>query len=242
MPTRFRARSLVLVVLLTAATAMVYQFSVVSALIFIMGDSILLFSVFTGVFLLSMGVGSVLGARPTAAMDISFIRVQFSLAALGLAALPLVFCLFAASEYARRRGITLPQPAVVFTFWANGLLIDFLFGVLTGMQLPLLAGLFRTLRLQDRSLASLLGFDYLGSFVGALAFPLFLFPSLGLFRTVFLASLINTTTALLSSALLEQRRSRSIWTAAVLAALALVAFLTSHTLEHAVDYFVYGDR
>ncbi len=172
MPTRFRARSLVLVVLLTAATAMVYQFSVVSALIFIMGDSILLFSVFTGVFLLSMGVGSVLGARPTAAMDISFIRVQFSLAALGLAALPLVFCLFAASEYARRRGITLPQPAVVFTFWANGLLIDFLFGVLTGMQLPLLAGLFRTLRLQDRSLASLLGFDYLGSFVGALAFPL----------------------------------------------------------------------
>jgi predicted membrane-bound spermidine synthase len=120
-----------LVVLLTAATAIVYQFSVVSALIFIMGDSILLFSVFTGVFLLSMGVGSVLGARPTVAMDISFIRVQFSLAALGLVALPLVFCLFAASEYARRRGITVPPSAVIFTFWANGLLIDFLFGVLT---------------------------------------------------------------------------------------------------------------
>jgi spermidine synthase len=110
------------------------------------------------------------------------------------------------------------------------------------MQLPLLAGLFRTLRLQDRSLASLLGFDYLGSFVGALAFPLVLFPSLGLFRTVFLTSLINTTTALLSSALLEQRRSRSVWTAAVLAVLVLVAFLASHTLEHAVDYLVYGDR
>lgn len=240
MSTRLRSSTLVFTVFTVAGAAMIYQFSVVTALIFIMGDSIVLFSVFTGVFLCSMGVGALVGAKQTHTTHIAFIRAQFALAFLGLAALPLIFLLFAGSEYLRRTGVALPPALLTLCFWTTGLLIDVLFGAFTGTQLPMLAGLFRDLWLPERSLAFLLGFDYLGSFLGAVLFPLLLFPSVGLFRTVLVAAVLNAAMALLSNAVLGGKSKAYLWPATLLGLLLVVSFVFSPTLEHLLDTLVYG--
>ena len=75
-------RRLLLVMAGVAASAMVYQFSVISALTFILGDSLILFSIFSGTFLFSMGLGAIAGTRG-AKPEIYFVRSQIGLALVG---------------------------------------------------------------------------------------------------------------------------------------------------------------
>lgn len=237
----YRDHLLVVAVLLIAATAMIYQFTVVSSLVFIIGDSLVLFSVFTGVFLFSMGLGSLIAAKGTVSAE-RFVGTQFKLAVLGLVALPCIFLLFATTHYLRRTGMNLPIAGITLSLWAGGLLIDVAFGALTGMQLPMLQALFRNSRGEERSLATLLGFDYFGSFLGAAAFPILLFPHLGLFRTVFLAALVNTAVAMMSARLLGVKRSSHALWAAGLFVFVTASFLASHRFEQIVDTLVYGSH
>lgn len=224
--------------LLGGAAAMVYQFAIVSALIFILGDSVTLFAVFSGLFLCAMGLGCWAASRVTANRAAWFVRSQFFLSCGGFLSLPLLFLLHALLA---RQGEG-SSWAVSGALWTAGLAMDAALGFLAGLQLPLLAALSDELEL-SRPLSALLGYDYLGSFLGALAFPLLLFPRLGLFRTAFVAALVDAFVAVTAAAALGGRPRRfdgggpAAW---ALAALIAGAIAQTPALEAFIDGLVYG--
>ena len=70
-------------------------------------------------------------------------------------------------------------------------------GFLSGMELPLLMRLGELAQVKS-TVTKLLVVDYLASFVGALSFPLVLFPAMGMVRVAALLALMNLYAVLLS--------------------------------------------
>lgn len=231
----------VLVLLSVAASSMIYQFSVISALVFILGDGQLLFSMFTGTFLCSMGFGAY-WVSDQGNIEKYFIRSQLTLAVAGFAVLPLIFWLYSLlMKHHLQDGV---QSSALMTgvMWPLGLVAEVFFGVLVGMQLPLLQRIIKERLGQDMSLSVILALDYVGSFIGAVAFPLLLFPVLGLFRTAFLAALLNTVTVSVSvwDSGNSQKKTGYFIFLSVLAGVILFSFSETTKLESLFDLIIYG--
>jgi spermidine synthase len=69
-------------------------------------------------------------------------------------------------------------------------------GTLVGLEIPLLTRILSRSASWKESIAHVLSVDYLGALIGSVAFPLFLLPSLGLFRSSFAIGLTNAAVAL----------------------------------------------
>lgn len=240
---RFNARYVAIVVgaLASGAAAMVYQFAVVTGLSFVLGSGAVLFAVFTGLYLTAMGVGCLAAARLQSDPETGFLRSQSALAALGFASLPALFLLHALVERFAPGGSEGRSGLLDACLWAWGLAVDAGFGLLVGLQIPLLASIAPGPGADAPPIARLLGFEYLGSFAGALLFPLVMFPRLGLFRAAFAAALVNAGAALLGAAALGGApRRRDTAVAALLLAAVGTSMAGADALERTLQALVDG--
>ena len=128
---------LLLVLAGVGASSMVYQFSVISALTFILVDSLTLFSIFSGTFLFSMGLGAAL-AETHKNFEKQFIRSQISLAVVGFLVLPVIFIVHAFMTTEIRHLYASGDRILMNALWGMGLFSELIFGSLIGLQLPLL--------------------------------------------------------------------------------------------------------
>ena len=64
-------------------------------------------------------------------------------------------------------------------------------GTLVGLEIPLLTRYVRKYARLREALANVLSWDYIGSLVGSIAFPLLLLPALGLLNSAAVIGLIN---------------------------------------------------
>ncbi|MBL7542424.1 MAG: hypothetical protein JNL11_01340 [Bdellovibrionaceae bacterium] len=229
----------VLVLLSVAASSMVYQFLVITALTYILGDGLVLFCVFTGVFMSAMGLGAYLAGECRKTHEF-FVRSQLVLAVSGFAILPVIFSLYSVimARHFQSGGESAWLMSVVM--WPIGLAAEILFGTLLGMQLPLLQQITKDGVRKDMTLSKFLALDYVGSFLGAAAFPLILFPMLGMFRTAFAAALLNTIMAGVSVFGNERGKVKYFVFLAALSAGIVFSFFHSSELETFFDAIVYG--
>lgn len=203
--TRFSQKWVILGILFgIGINSLIYQLALTTALVFLLGEGILVFSICTGLFLFAMGVG-VYRANKKEVNHRFFFNLQTGLGCFGLLALPTLFAVFAlltqiqASSFTHitsdlNSNLHLPFWSK-FILWSLGLVFTFNFGSLTGMNLPVLQAIYSTAESTASQVARLLSYDYLGSFLGSVAFPLFLFPHFGLFRSSLLASFLNSILA-----------------------------------------------
>ncbi len=220
------------------ASAMVYQFSVIAALTFILGDTLVLFSVFSGTFLFSMGLGAALVSKTTEA-EVYFVRSQLGLAAVGFSALPLIFLLHAELSKSFILNADLSVGKAGFSLWVVGLSAEVVFGTLIGMQLPLLQRIISNRSEIKLELSKILAIDYVGSFFGAAAFPLILFPFLGIFKAVFLAAAFNAIFSAFAVKILALKNRKYMAYAIVLTILIMAAFVKAPLLENSIDQIMY---
>jgi spermidine synthase len=233
----------ILMVMLIAATSMIYQFSVTTALIFILGDSLVLFSIFTGLFLFSMGLGAFLAGKKNSCLEL-LTNLQLTMASAGLLVLPLIFLSFGFLTQVRRNQLlvsaasTAASPLAEVILWSIGIGAEIGFGMLTGMHLPLLQDLFED---TGQTVAAILSYDYIGSFLGALLFPIVLFPYLGLFRTVFLAAFINLLLAGFSRNYAKTSKTPKTYFLFLLSFMFIcLASINSAKFELYIDRLIYG--
>jgi spermidine synthase len=71
-------------------------------------------------------------------------------------------------------------------------------GILVGLEIPFLMRILAPSGGVRRSVAHVLGLDYVGALIGSLAFPLLLLPHLGLFRASFAIALLNLLVAIVT--------------------------------------------
>jgi spermidine synthase len=178
---RWRARSLLAASLACAACGLVYELGLINLATALVGSSLRSTSLVLGIFVFSMGLGSLVAKRLTRRPLAAFVGVEVTLAAVGGASGLILYEAFA-------RFGSYEQPV---------LLLAALIGGLIGAEIPLLMEMLQRLRSRRASddAADLMAADYVGALVAGLAFPFLLVPSLGLVRSSLVTGLVNVVAA-----------------------------------------------
>jgi len=216
---------LLLAVFLCAACGLVYELALITLGQYLLGGTIYATSLILGVFVCSMGLGSIAAKPLLPKALVGFAVVELCLAAVGGLS---VIALYAAYAW-----LDLGLPAVV----AASVLV----GGLIGAEVPLLMTLLQRIRQQDagEAVADLVAVDYVGALAGGLAFPFLLLPVFGQVRGAIVVAAVNLVAAAVVAVLLVGdlgRRSRRSLGAAALGVslvLAAAAWLTGQFLVEA---------
>ncbi len=170
-----RSPILFLNVLVIATCGLIYELLAGTLASYVLGDSVTQFSLIIGLYLSALGVGAWLSRHVTSDLARRFVEVELGVALLGGTSAPLLFLSFSRVGYFH---------VILYS-------VVFAIGVLVGLELPLLMRLLEK-RLEFKDLvARVLTFDYVGSLLAAILFPLLLVPQLGLVRTSLLFGLVN---------------------------------------------------
>lgn len=170
------ARRLAVITLITAAAAIVYELLIGTISTYLNGDSALQYSLTIGVFLAAMGIGAYLARAIESHLVEKLILIELMLALLGGFSGLMLY----AAHFSFLDG-----------YLAFMVVLLSLLGGLVGMELPILAELLKQHGGIKSAFASTLSYDYFGSLLGSLAFPLILLPSLGTVKTGFVVGIVN---------------------------------------------------
>jgi len=192
-PTRRQTAVLVVSVFAAGLCSIVYELLIGTASSYFLGDSIRQFSLTIGLFMASMGVGSLLSRYLGDRLLEVFVAVELALAVLGGLAIPALYASYALTE--------LYQPSM---FVLIGLI-----GTLTGLEIPVLVLLVRKWYPLRTNLSNVLSLDYFGALAATLLFPFVLLPTLGTFRASLATGMLNLAVALLVVAVFPGRLSQS---------------------------------
>lgn len=174
-------------VLVIAACGLIYELLAGTVASYVLGDSVTQFSLIIGLYLSALGVGAWLSRFLERDLAARFVDVELAVALIGGLSAPLLFLGFSRLEWFR-----------LFLY-----LVVFTIGVLVGLELPILMRILKE-HLDFKELVSrVLSFDYIGSLVAAVLFPMFLMPRLGLIRTSIAFGLLNAAVGLYGTWLLR---------------------------------------
>jgi spermidine synthase len=165
------------ITLVLAFCSIVYELLLSQALSAFLGDTVLRYSVTIGLYLFSMGMGSIFAeGRFVKHPVVTMLWIEILLTLAGSLSIVLLY-------FVDWLG---PAP-LVYTLFAHSLIV--VIGVLTGFEIPLLIEV-RNLEKSDSENA-VIGIDYLGAFLGTVLFAFLFYPKLGLVNTAFIVALLN---------------------------------------------------
>lgn len=194
---------------------------------YLLGNSIMHFSLVIGTYLSAMGVGAWLSRFIERGLLARFVEIEIVVALIGGFEAPILFGGFAVT------------PA--FSFLLYG--IVFVVGTLVGLELPLLIRLLEQHTTLKDLVSRVLFLDYIGALCASVLFPLVLVPQLGLFRTSLAFGLLNAAVALWATFLFDE--DAPVVRLRVMAAGAItllgVAFIVSPSVEAEIGARLFAD-
>ncbi len=167
-------------IFIIAACSLVYELLISSLSTYLLGSSVIHYSVTIGLFLFFMGVGAWLAQSITRHVVPAFISIEIAIGAVGGVSALLLLVVYAWTDYY--------YPAMV--------LVVGVIGILIGMELPLLTRILETRSGLRRGISQVLTFDYIGALMASLLFPFVLLPYFGHLLTASAVGLINLFVAL----------------------------------------------
>ncbi len=180
--------------LLSGFCGIVAELSLFSLATTLVGGYLFTLMITMGVMMFFMGVGGGVTRFIKDAKINYFIWLEMAISILTAASVPLIYLLSAIFPF-----------ATIFML----VLFSICIGTLIGMEIPVV------MRIAAREGVGLkvntsfcFAADYLGSFIGFAIFPYWLYPIMGLFKTVLLSGAINALVALTAIYLLGGRKSR----------------------------------
>jgi spermidine synthase len=162
-----------------ATCGLIYELVAGTLASYLLGDSVTQFSTIIGAYLFAMGIGSYLSKFLEGQLLRWFIRLEILVGLVGGLMAPLLFLLF---EY-------------VTSFRLLLYALVGLTGILVGLEIPLLMRILENRFAFKDLVARVFSFDYVGSLLASLIFPLVLVPQLGLIRTSLLFGALNLVVA-----------------------------------------------
>lgn len=212
--------------LAVAVAGLIYELIAATVSSYLLGDSIRQFSFVIGVFLSAMGLGAWL-SRFVSDATVGFVRAQIVLGVVGGAAGAVVFLSYAASGI-----VGLPL---------YGALI--LVGVLSGMEIPLLARILEQIGAARFRFENVLTVDYLGALIASLSFPILIIPHLSLVAAGLAFGVLNLVVAGGTLWLFRAQFGRATWVAWGLCLGGMVvALIMARPLVSAIDARLYEDE
>lgn len=209
-----------------------YEFLLAQMMSILGGHTVLFYCLTTGVYIFALGMGALIpvGDVTRAGAESLLFRVEMGLCLLGGGS-PLWLSLIGQLMSLIWQGT---PPPVVISMIPHGILVIAI-GVLSGMELPVIMRL-GELADAKSAVTKLLVIDYLASFIGALSFPLVLFPAMGMVRVAALLAMMNLY-AVLISVPLKQNTHRFV-AVSVSACLALLIFMQSDAISRWLSHYL----
>ena len=163
----------------TGCAAIVTEYTLATLASYLLGDSILQWTVVISLMLFSMGLGSRYSRKYEGQLLDRFVGIEFGLSFL---------CTFSA----------------MFCFWVSAYTIHFglvvyviacMIGFMTGLEIPLITRINQTYEPLKENISSVMEYDYYGGLLGGALFAFILLPFLGLTYTPVLIGSVNLIVA-----------------------------------------------
>lgn len=168
---------LIISILIAGLCSIVYELLISTTSSYFLGDSITQFSITIGVYMAAMGVGSFLTRMFQKELLLSFIGVEILLGLIGGSSVPILYYCFPHADY------------WTFQIIMIGLIV--VIGVLTGLEVPLLARIMKKYYPLKINLSNVLSVDYFGALIATLLFPFVLLPWIGVFKSSLIFGWLN---------------------------------------------------
>lgn len=180
---KFEIGFLLISVFLIAICGIVYELSIGNLSSYLMGNTVVQYSLTIGSFMFAMGVGSFLSRYIQNDLIDKFILIELAVGIFG--GFSAVFLLYAYSSF---------QYYSVAMFG-----IIFIIGALIGVEIPILTRLI-DIRYKDIkiSISNALGFDYIGALIGSIGFSVFLLPRFGVITSSYILGMVNVIVVFLN--------------------------------------------
>jgi spermidine synthase len=214
--------------LLLSACAILYELLISTVSTYLLGSSVLHFSITIGLFLTFLGVGSWFSKFLSEPLLDRFIFIELLLGLVG--GFSAVILYLGNAYFDAYYGLLLLTTASV--------------GILAGMEIPLLTRLLEKTDSLRSLIAHVLTFDYLGALVASLVFPLVLLPLFGTMRTAFIVGLINWSVAIFNMIVFKNdlKKAITLKLLSIFTGIALmVGFFSSFQLMDFADDMAYQD-
>jgi spermidine synthase len=166
-----------------AFCSIVYELLLGQTLSAFLGNTVLRYSVTIGLYMMSLGIGSMIAEGRFVKHPVtSLLRVEILLTLVGGSSVVFIFLVNA-----------LGVPPIVLSVIAHTLII--VIGILSGFEIPLLICL-KNIEAENRDNA-IIGVNYLGAFLGTIVFAFALYPFVGLVPTAFTVAFMNAIVGIL---------------------------------------------
>jgi spermidine synthase len=216
--------------LVISGCSIVYELLISAVSSYILGDSIMQFSITIGLYMFAMGIGSWLTKFIKSRLFNWLVSIEILIGILGGTS---ALVLFMSNLY---------LPGYHPVMYLEILLI----GLLAGLEIPLLTRIVEEqagdLRL---TLSNVFSFDYIGALIGSIAFPLLLLPQFGYFSAAFVAGTLNLAMAIFIAFKYRQYIVRpQIFQiiAVAICSLMVVGILNGESLANKVEQGLYRDK
>ena len=179
---------IIVITMILAFCSLLYELMLAQTLSTTMGNTVLRYNVTIGIYIASLGLGSLVFYKIIKKIEWeSLVILELILAIIGGLGpiLVLLFDSFAKNYISLQYGLAI-------TIFNHFLII--LVGFLSGLELPLLIEFGK--KIAGFSISKTLAIDYVGTFIAAIIFPIFLTPNFYLFGIAFFIALLNLFVAM----------------------------------------------
>ncbi|MEM7259414.1 MAG: polyamine aminopropyltransferase [Pseudomonadota bacterium] len=216
-------------IFIIAACSLVYELLISSLSTYLLGSSVIHYSVTIGLFLFFMGVGSWLAQSITRHLIGVFVAIEIGIGAVGGISALILYAVYTWTDFY--------YPVMLLTTAAIGILV--------GMEVPLLTRILESHSGLRKGISQVLTFDYLGALLASLLFPFVLLPYLGHLTTASVIGLVNLWVAMIVAWSFRHRLG-GWWACIVIFAAAAVllvvtTLLSSGALARVFDNALYED-
>jgi spermidine synthase len=168
-------------IFIIAACSLVYELLISSLSTYLLGSSVVHYSITIGLFLFFMGVGAWLAQSIRQALIPAFVGIEIAIGAVGGVSALVLYAAYVWSDF----------------YYPVMLIVTGVIGILVGMELPLLTRILESHSGLRRGISQVLTFDYLGALAASLLFPFILLPYFGHLVTASIIGVVNLLVALL---------------------------------------------
>ena len=174
-----------------ATCSLLYELLIAHTIATLAANTVIWYSVTIGLFLGSLGFGSILYKIFTQKNKLlaSLFKVEIALSLIGLLSSLLIYWVNVHSIHSM---LTYKSQNSLFLFFGTGCFFILIIGFLTGIELPLLFDIANEKVGENKKISNrILAMDYLGSLCASILFPIILLPNMKIIEISFLIASLN---------------------------------------------------
>lgn len=232
-----------LVTVITACCSILYELLLAQTLSTTMGNTALRYNTTIGLYIAAMGFGALL-YKKFVKKDVleEFVKYELILSFIGGSApiLALVFD-YAFNHIAKSTGVSFFSNWIQMPLFTINHLLIVVIGFLSGLELPLLIDMGK--KFDKRKGSFVLAYDYFGTLIGAILFPIMILPQLHIFTIGYVVSSMNILVALFVMFKLKIENNKyKFFIFLMLIAWGLLIFNSSAVNEMIIQKFYFGGK